>query len=227
MEDLLLADYVVLAAAGMFVLGYLIINQVILRLMLLIGTILYIWYYGIADDTPLWPAIWASVATGTANILGLLSLIYRRSTWAIPKKFRDIYLRFDNLPPGDFRKLMRAANRVVRPSGYRLTTAGAKVEKLYYILDGVVDLEKWNGNFSIAHGSFVGEVAYLTGCSASATAVLCQESTVLEWDMDVLKRNASRDPRFKLALDALISLDLAEKVSNSVGARPHQGLIPL
>ncbi|WP_282181773.1 hypothetical protein [Aliiroseovarius marinus] len=38
------SDVLVFAAAATFVLGYLIINQVALRIMLLIGTGLYIWY---------------------------------------------------------------------------------------------------------------------------------------------------------------------------------------
>ncbi|MEY8099383.1 cyclic nucleotide-binding domain-containing protein [Falsihalocynthiibacter sp. S25ZX9] len=216
MEDLLLTDYLVFAAAGMFVFGYLVINQVVLRTMLLIGTVLYIWYYAIVDSTPLWPAIWASVATGTANTLGLLGLMYRRSARAIPKEFRDIYLHFNNLPPGDFRKLMRATSRVVRPAGFKLTTAGTKVATLYYILDGEAHIEKRNGSFSIPQNSFIGEVSFLTGNSASGTAVLSRESTVLEWNVNVLKRHAARDQRFRLALDALISLDLARKVSQSV-----------
>lgn len=226
MQGVLMADYLVIVAAGMFVLGYLIINQVVLRTMLLIGTVLYIWYYATVDDTPLWSAIWASVATGIANLVGLLWLLYERSTWAIPKNFSDVYARFKILPPGDFRKLMHAVSRVERPRGYTLTTEGAKIDTLYYILEGAAEVEKTNIRFSISHDVFVGEVAYLTGYSASATVVLSQDSTVLEWDVSILKRRAARDPRFTLALDALISLDLAAKVSSSVSNAPQGTILP-
>lgn len=215
MKDMLFSDFLVLAAAGMFVLGYLIINQIILRTMLLIGTALYIWYYAVVDNAPLWPAIWASVATGSANLIGMLGLIYRRSAQAIPKKFRDIYPHFDVLPPGDFRKLMKATNRVVRPAGYRLTTAGTTVDTLYYIIDGAVEVEKFNSSFSIPKNTFVGEVAYLTGNPASASTFLASDTLVLEWQVTKLKRCATRDPRFRLALDAMISLDLAGKVARA------------
>ena len=215
MQDLNLSDYLVLAAAGMFVLGYLIINQVILRTMLLIGTVLYIWYYAVVDETPLWPAIWASTATGTANLIGLFSLFYRRSTWAIPRKYRDIYVHFDLLPPGDFRKLMSATNRTTRPAGYQLTTAGSRVNTLYYVIDGEVGVEKFGNRFCIPDGVFIGEVAYLTGNRASATTYLLSESDVLEWEIAMLKQRATRDPRFRLAMDAMISIDLAEKVARA------------
>ncbi|WP_135507606.1 Crp/Fnr family transcriptional regulator [Roseovarius aestuariivivens] len=228
MEDLNLSDFLVLAAAGMFVLGYLIINQIMLRTMLLIGTMLYIWYYAVVDETPLWPAIWASAATGTANVIGLLSLFYRGSTWAVPNKYRDIYVQFDLLPPGDFRKLMRAAHRAMKPAGFQLTREGSRVNTLYYVIDGEVEVAKSGSRFSIPEGIFVGEVAYLTGNRASASTYLARDSDVLEWEVAMLKQRAARDPRFQLAMDAMISLDLAGKVSRAgspvqlqKGAKPN------
>lgn len=216
MDDVQFADYLVFAGAGMFVLGYLIINQVILRLMLLVGTLLYIWYYGVVEDTPLWPAIWASTATGAANVLGLMNLLYSRSALAIPRDYKEIYQRFSNLPPGDFAKLMRATDHMRRPEGHRLATEGAPVDKLYYILEGTVRITKGANSFEIAEDTFIGEIGYLTGNPASATAELSRDCVVLEWDVSRLRKRARRDPRFKLALEALISLDLAEKVSRSV-----------
>jgi hypothetical protein len=215
MNEVLLSDFLVLAAAGMFVLGYLIINQIMLRTMLLVGTALYIWYYAVVDETPLWPAIWASIATGTANLIGLLSLFYQRSVWAIPTKYRDIYVHFDILPPGDFRKLMSATKRVTRPAGHQLTTAGSRVNTLYYVIDGAVEVEKFDSRFAIPDGIFIGEVAYLTGNRASASTYLVRDSEVLEWDVALLKQRAARDPRFRLAMDAMISIDLAGKVARA------------
>ena len=215
LEDLTLSDLLVLAAAGMFVLGYLILNQILLRIMLLIGTVLYIWYYAVVDSSPLWPAIWASCATGTANLIGLASLLYRRSAWAIPRQYRDLYEDFKALPPGDFRRLMTAAQRVTRPTGHRLTRENAPVETLYYVIDGVVEVEKNGARFSIPNGAFVGEVGYLTGNPASASTFLADESELLEWDVTTLKKRVKRDPRFGLAMDTMISLDLAGKVARA------------
>ena len=216
MSDLDFADFLVLGGAGLFVLGYLIINQVILRVMLLAGTVLYIWYYAIVDDAPLWPAIFASLSTLTANLLGLIGLLYRRSAFAIPRKFRELYPLFPNLPPGGFRKLMQVAEHVVRAPGYVLTTEGERVGTLYYVIDGAMQVDKNKGSFPLAANTFVGEVAFMTGNPASATVRLSTQATLLEWDVTKLKRKADRDPRFRLALDALISLDLADKVSRSV-----------
>lgn len=215
MDRVVSSDVIVLLAGGTFVLGYLIINQMMLRIVLLVGTLLYIWYYAVFDDAPLWPAIWASAATGLANLVGLMSLMLHNSRWAIPRAYRDIYVHFDILPPGDFRKLMGAANRVSRPAGYEFTADGARVNTLYYIIDSEVEVEKFGERFSIPNGVFVGEVAYLTGNRASATTSLATESDVLEWDVATLKHLAVRDPRFRLAMDAMISLDLAGKIARA------------
>jgi CRP-like cAMP-binding protein len=155
------------------------------------------------------------MATGTANLIGLMALIYRRSPWAVPKMYRDVYPRFKMLPPGDFRKLVKVAERSTRPAGYPLTVGGQPVSTLYYIIDGAVRLEKFGESFDIPDAVFVGEVAYLTNRRASASTVLTKESDVLEWDVDLLKQRSKRDPRFRLAIDAVISLDLAGKVARA------------
>lgn len=209
------SDLLVLAAAGMFVLGYLILDQILLRIMLLIGTALYIWYYAIVDSSPLWPAIWASLATGSANLIGLIKLIYRRSAWAIPRQYRDLYENFKALPPGDFARLVTAAKHVTRPAGYPMTRANEPIETLYYVINGQVEIEKDGARFAISNGVFVGEVGYLTRKPASASTVVAKNAELLEWDVKTLRKRVKRDPRFGLAMDTMISLDLAEKVAKA------------
>lgn len=213
-------DYLVFLAGGIFCLGYLIINQVFLRIMGLIGMGLYILYYAIAAETPLWSAIWVSVAMVITNLIGLFSLWLRSSPLSIPRRYRDIYAHFDILPPGDFRKLMRAARRGERPMGYELTQVGNPVDTLTFVIDGGADVLKSGQTFSLPDGIFVGEIAYLTGHAASATVVLTGKSDVLEWNIPALRRQAARDVQFRLALDAMISLDLAGKVAR--GGSPVQ-----
>ncbi|NDW53452.1 cyclic nucleotide-binding domain-containing protein [Aliiroseovarius sp. PrR006] len=213
------SDILVFAAAATFVLGYLIINQAALRIMLLIGTGLYIWYYAVVNDTPLWPAIWASGATGLANLIGLSNLFIRRSKWIIPRRDVDIYPSFSALPPGDFRKLMLLARREKHAKDSVLTTVGAAVPDLYYVISGLVDVQKKDGSFTMHRGNFVGEVAFLTNEKASATVVMAEEGELLSWDANQLRARAERDARFRLALDAMISLDLARKVAQAGAPR--------
>ena len=64
-------------------------------------------------------------------------------------------------------------------------------------------------------GNFVGEVAFLTEENASATTLMAEDGELLSWDVEQLRQRAARDVRFRLALDAVISLDLARKVARA------------
>lgn len=209
-------DVLIYLAGGSFVLGYLIINQVGLRLMLLAGTVLYILYYATVATDPLWGAIYTSVATGTANLIGLVALFLRRSGWAIPRAHRDLYGQFAHLPPGDFRALMRRGHRHRTTGEEVLTTEGALVSQLSYVISGTARVTKRGESFDLPPGVFVGEVAYMLRRPSAATTVLPAGSELVTWDAARLRRAAARSPRFKLTLEAAISLDMAAKVALAV-----------
>lgn len=229
-----LPDLLILAAATSYFIGYLIINQVMLRLFILAGTLCYIGYYWTVADTPLWMAIWASVAIGSANLFGLWLLLMSRSRLSIPKQYRALYdsqPHFRDLPPGDFRVLITAARHVTLAERTVLMRENAWNTKLYYLLDGTVEAEKLGHAFDMPAGIFMGEVAYLLEQPASATIAVKPGATVLEWDFAELRKRSLRKPRFKLALEAMISRDLSRKVSlavapNQTRAAPRQEIYP-
>jgi hypothetical protein len=192
----------------------------------MIGTLLYIWYYAISSDTPQCAAIWTSIAMGFANVIGIFGLWLRSSSVSIPKKHRDIYAYFNILPPGDFRKLMRVATRETLPTGFVLTKNNARVKVVYFIISGGVVAEKFGETFYLPDGIFIGEVGYLTGNRASATTMLTEQSDVLSWNVSDLKNHSERDVRFKLAMDALISIDLADKVARAGSPRTEDQVTP-
>ena len=215
-EWLLQPDVLIYLAGGSFVLGYLIINQVILRTMVLIGTLIYILYYATVADQPLWGAIYTSVAMGLANLIGLGLLFVRRSKLAIPEAHRDIYPRFVQLSPGDFRSLMRHAHRFRTLDEEVLTIQGQPVSHLSYIISGNAQVTKRDTFFELPPGVFVGEVAYLQGTPSAATTVLPEGSELLQWKVQDLARIGARNQRFKLAIEAAISRDMAAKVAQAV-----------
>ena len=218
--DWLMPQTLVLIAGGLHVLGYLVIHQVALRLLLLTGTVVYILYYMTAADTPLWEAVYMSLAMGAANLIGLAGLFWRRSKLSIPARHRDIYDHFRDLPPGDFRELLSLAKRVSLDAEALLTTEHEPVPALYFVVSGKLRIEKQGEQFTMPPGVFVGEVAYLTGRVSSATTWLSEGAEMLVWDPAKLRRRSARKARFKLALEAMISKDLALKVAFAVA--PHR-----
>lgn len=220
LSDYVAPEAVILAAGGVFTIGYLITNQIALRLMILLGTSMYIYYYFTAADTPLWEAIYTSVVMGTANLIGLGTLLWHQSRLAVPAAHRDIYPLFEGLPPGDFRDLVRQARRHVLTDKTQITTEGVKGGKLYYVISGQTNIVKRGERFTMPPNLFVGEVAYMTDRPSAATARLDAGSEVLEWDVEALRKKAARNSRFQLAIEAMISKDLATKVAFAVA--PHR-----
>lgn len=212
----MLADILVWGAGGSFVLGYLIINQVALRLVHLIGSIFYLLFYLVVSDPPLWNAFYVSVLYTLANILGLSAIMMRRSAWLIPTAFRDLAPLFPNMAPGDLRAIFRHATRQTITDDHVITREGQPVDQLYFVIHGEMQADKLGHSFPVPAGVFVGEVAYMSEAPSSATVTLKAGSEVVIWPVHQLKRQARRNPRAKLALDSAISRDLAAKVRLAV-----------
>ena len=206
----------VIIAGGLYIIGYLFINQVYLRLSMLGGSMAYIAYYWIVADQPLWGAIITSALMIVANLIGLANLYARNAAWAVPKDHLDIFPLFTPLQPGDFRALVQRATRYTLTEDTTVTTQGQKPPKVYFVIDGTFEVHKGTADFAVYGPTFVGEVAYLLGTPSAATTILSKGCEVLEWSLDDLVTRSARQPRFKLALDAVISRDLARKVSLAV-----------
>lgn len=214
---------IILMAGFFFILGYLVINQKALRILLLTGTGFYLWYYFVAAERPLWEAIAMSSLMGCANLIGLAGLFLRDSRLIVPKRHRDIYQWFPDVPPGEFRALMKMADRRVVDTATVITREGQPVAGLWFVASGRIEIDKQGERFTMPAGVFVGEVAFLTGMAASATTTLSEGTEILAWDAAALRRRGKRKPRFLMALEAMISRDLAAKVALAVAPANARG----
>lgn len=216
-EGALTPEYLAYVAGAFYVAGMAITNQIVLRIFVLAGTSVYLLYYSTISENPLWEAIYVSLLIGLANLGGLTALIARRSHLAIPRAHADIYQDFSELPPGDFRALMKLAKRYTLTEDRQVTAEGEQGSKLYFVLSGSTLVRKGEQAFVLPAKLFLGEIAFLIGVPSSASTWVETGSEVLEWRFDDLRRRCARNPRFKLALEAAISMDLAKKVALSHG----------
>lgn len=222
-DSWLTPDAIVLAAGITYVLGCLIINQVGLRLMIALGTIFYIWYYYTASEEPLWGAIFVSVAIGISNFIGLANLYLRKSRIHVPSQHRDIYdMYFTHMPPADFRSMILQGKRIRLEKEMIATRENEAGAQLFFVISGDITIEKLGECFKVPSGMFVGEIAYLTGRKSSATTYLEAGAEIIVWDFKTLQRWSARKPRSKLAFEAMISRDLAMKVTVAVAPRQFE-----
>ena len=195
------------------ILGFLARDQLLLRLLMLGSTFNYLFYYGFVNDTPLWDPIFANLALGLANLTMICVIVIERSTIGMSSDEHAFYRRFPMMTPGQFRRLRRAARPVQGPAV--LVRQGLPVRQLFYVHDGSVTVEKDGHRFTIGPDVFVGEVAFITGATASASVTVPETARVLGWTHDELDRLFRRMPSLRVALLAHLNADMARKVAAS------------
>jgi hypothetical protein len=183
---------------------------------MLLGSLCYIAYYATAAAEPLWGAIYGSILMIAANLVGLAALLWRNAMWSLPRAHKDIFALFGPMRPGDFRTLMSLGQRYKAENRHQITHEGEPLDKLYFLASGKVLVEKLGSTFHMEGPLFAGEVAYLLNTNSSATTIVLEEAEIICWDRDDLDKAITKSPRIKLALDAMISKDLAKKVSLAV-----------
>ncbi|MEM7671348.1 MAG: hypothetical protein AAF317_19860, partial [Pseudomonadota bacterium] len=208
-------------ATGAQVLGLLVTRQLILRLLVLIGSGLFIVYYFTHLGQPQWEAIIGSSLIASANLIGLLVLLYSRLPIGLRGEERMLFDAIGGLEPGQFRRIMRVGRMIQTPGQVELTCEGEKLDELYFVLEGRPKIDKGSHAFRIADKCFVGEVAYKLGCPASATATLPEGGTYVRWQKSSLEAVLAGNPMLKQAFDALISRDMARKIAVST----HMGCL--
>ncbi len=210
--------HIVYVAAATQAVGLIFRTQITLRIFLLVGSGLYLVYYAVAAQTPLWEAMAATTAIALANVYGLILLILSRSARMIPADQAGLHQMLGGLEPGDFRSLMRFGRIRTLQADEILTVAGQVPDRLLYVIDGDVEIEKGSTpRFRIAPRHFIGEVSLVLDSPASATVWAAAGTQLVEWPRGRLLQEMRRRTRLKLAVEALIARDMARKVAVGSG----------
>ncbi|MEM9763120.1 MAG: cyclic nucleotide-binding domain-containing protein [Pseudomonadota bacterium] len=216
--SLLDASVFVHLAAAAYVAGYLIRDQLWLRLLLFIGTVFYILYYWLEPETPLWEAIIWSAVMAVANAWVIVELAHDRVGFSIHHSQRALYERFSPMSPGDFRRLTRVAQFHEVDAETVLTREGVRPTHLYFVTEGIIEIEKKGMRFTIEAPAFIGEVSLLTETTASATTRVRPSVRYVSWERGALTSLLGRRPVLRQRFDTLLNVDLARKVG--AGTRP-------
>ncbi|MFT7575962.1 MAG: hypothetical protein ACI9XZ_002346 [Alphaproteobacteria bacterium] len=205
-------NFVYLAAATQAA-GLLLRAQIILRLFLLAGSGFYLTYYAVAAAFPLWEAIAAEALIASANGYGLAMLLLGRSRWLIPAGQLDLFDMIGELEPGEFKTLMRYGRIRTLETGEVFTVEGQIPDRLVYVIDGVVEIQKGSAQFELPSKHFIGEISLILNTPASATTRAPEGAQIVEWPRNDLTHAMNRNHRLKLAVEAIIGKDMARKVA--------------
>lgn len=211
-------NLVVLIGAALQISAMLFRNQIILRILFILGGACYIIFYVYVLPEPLWQAAVASIAIASTTAIGLVSILIGRSTAIIPKRLIGLYRQMGSIGPGEFRQLLKYGHRRRLERREALTVQGQTPHKLFFIESGKIEAHKNGHVFPLPSGIFIGEIAFLTEAPASATIYVSPGSDIVEWESARLRKRVERNEKLKIALDARLAKDLADKVTSAVGS---------
>lgn len=212
---------IVIAAAAVQAVAYLFRSQITLRFFLLIGNLLYMLYYFVAADQPLWAAIAGTTAIVITSVYGFGRALLNRSTWIIPNDFKPIFEKIGSIEPGAFCHLMQGA-KIVEYSGVeRLTEQDQMPDSVYFTLGSEVDVSKQGIGFTSEPYRFIGEISIMGAFPASATVYSRAGTRAVKWDRDWLIDQMDRNERFKIAVEALFARDMAFKLAQAAKLEAH------
>ncbi|MEM7268908.1 MAG: cyclic nucleotide-binding domain-containing protein [Pseudomonadota bacterium] len=198
-----------------YVLGFLFRDQIILRILVLVGTAFYIAYYYYHPVDPLWGAIYASLLIGGATLIGLVRIIYSRTNIGIPEEQRPIFNALSGLEPGEFRQLMRIAEKRTAERPTRLTREDEMLDFMFFVSNGELTGEKDGVKFPIPSGEFIGDVSFMLNSKASASVLLEEGGEFYQWRKEALRKAMERQQTLAHAFEALIGRGMAQKVAGS------------
>jgi hypothetical protein len=188
-------------------------DQLLLRALILVSTLLYIVYYLIVPPTPLWDAIaWCVVLIGVNSVVMVLIALDRKAFRLTDPELR-LFKSLLTFSPGEFRRLMKLARWQQAHEPQTLTVEGKPAEALFFVIDGTVDVYKQERSFSVPPGIFIGEIGFLLDRPASATVRLQAGARYVEWSREQLTLLLKKHPSLKTALEARLNIDLASKIA--------------
>jgi hypothetical protein len=191
--------------------GFLLRDQLRLRALVMLGNALYVTYYFLLP-VPLWDAMFWSAAIGTTNLVMIAVIARRRSGHAITDDALRVFATFRGMEPGDFRALMALGKIVAADAPTVLTTIGVKNDRLFYVIEGAIEIRRADRLVETRGPMFIGELGYLLDRPASATVTLAPGGRYAVWESTALRRLAARRERIALCLDRVFNRDLALKL---------------
>lgn len=184
-----------------------------LRLAAVVGLSLEILYFSVTRQSLTTGLPWDSIFV-LINLYEIILLIQQRAQAKLPTEDAAMLRRaFDGLDDPQIAKLLKAADwRDVNP-GDVITRQDAPVDALYFILHGRAKVEVDGKTVAhLADGSFIGEIAYLTGNAATARVSAEEKGRMLAFSRVRIAKVTAGDKQISGILFQVLGRDLAQKM---------------
>jgi CRP-like cAMP-binding protein len=194
-------------------LSYLMTRIFWLRVVAVLGLFLQIVYFRLSGGDMSVGIGWDLVFIAI-NLVLIFLLVRERASLRLPEKEAPMLREsFSGLEDAQIARLLKAADWRDAQPGEILTKQDHAVDSLFFLCSGRASVEV-NGSFEtyLEKGSFIGEIAYLTGNLATATVVIDEPSRILAFSKLRMAKITSRDSQIAGIIYQLLGRDLAQKM---------------
>ena len=170
-------------------------------------------YFWLKDFvTVFWEVVFVST-----NLIQLLILEWenRRARFS-EDEARFVKAAIPTVEKAHARRLLKLATWKDFEPGVELTIEGEPVKELLFILSGAVRVDKGGQMVGVCgHDDFLGEIGFMMGTGASATAVVANSVRCLSFEHGALKKMLGKDNGLRHALESSFNRNLVEKLVKS------------
>ncbi len=202
-------------------LAFLLRDILLLRIVAIVASVCNITYAIGSDPINLIAAFWQSVFT-IINVAWSIRLIYERRSVRFSEEERELYQSlFRSFTALEFMKLIRISKWHKAEPGQALTELGEEPEDVMLIYNGEIEAELPDGrNPRYRDGTFVGEISFIKGGSATATVRTVVPTRYVSWPKEELRKLLKRNPAMASTLQSVFTEDLTKKLIVPVPERP-------
>lgn len=163
----------------------------------------------------LWLPIRWSVFYACVNIGYIVKLVSERFVWLGERESTTYHSFFsDTMDVKDFAKLIRAGEFRCASTRDEVMTRGEPTTQLLLVTDGAgAEIDVGAGVTIVRERGLLGEISFLHGGSAGATAYVLPGCSFVAWERDVLEELLSREPAVRRALELTIGRELSRKLA--------------
>lgn len=198
----------------LFCVAYVVRDMAWLRAITILAASLTLPYF-FAQSEPLYSAMGWQVAFIVINTVNLTVLLLERRPIRMTEAEQQLHIStFRTLTPREMLRVLRPAQWAEAQAGDRLIEHGVRLGQLMLIHQGRAEVRK-HGVFraNVGPGDFIGEMSFATGNPTSADVVATEPVQYLVWQRQDLERLYLRHPNLKNAMQNILGIDMAHKLS--------------
>lgn len=188
-------------------------GAITLRALAVIGAAMQTAFYLFIADAPIYYGAFWKILTCVVATAIILLILRERMGRRFDVEVRPFVQSLRLLRPGQVEKLIKLADKRLHEEQRCIISQGARPDELYYLLTGSASVKKDGVPLRVQAGTFLGEIAFVSGGVATADVLIEPGSHYLAWPVDRLTKLLSKDEQIDIALRGLINHDLARKIA--------------